>query len=123
MSDLTPIRSKLVVDKTTGAGGNDLHHCFFLATTDVEGVYNLYTAGSKILAAFIVSGQDFNFTLEKTPNDKIHFHITDFTIDPFVASGDWVSDAAEPSGADGGTFQAQSDTGAEGDDCASAAMA
>jgi len=109
MTDIAPIRKKIIIEKTTGEGGNDLHHCYFLATDD--GVYNLYTQHSTILAANIVSGQNFNFTL-----DDIHFEITNFRIDSLAANGNWKNDVAEPAGSQDGTFQAQSGGGVETDD-------
>jgi hypothetical protein len=117
MSDIAPIKRKIIIDKTTGDGGKDLHQCYFLLT-DVEGVYNLYTQHSRILAANVVSGQNFNFTI-----DGIHFEITDFKIDDFAGNGNWRNNAPVPVDDQDGTFQAQSGPGAEGEDSYSAATA
>jgi hypothetical protein len=97
---ISPIRTKIVIDQTTGERGKLLHQAFFLAT-DVEGVYSFYSKQGKIRAANIVSGQDFNFTI-----DDLNYHVIKFHIDDDAASGEWLidNDANEPEG----TFQAQS---------------
>ena len=108
MSDITPIRPKIVIEKITRNGpgsGDQLYNCYFLVT-DTTGVYNLYNQESNILAANIVSGQNFNFTVE-----KVHFNIHDFVIDDTFAKGHWSGNplSNEPEG----TFQAGSGPGEE----------
>ncbi|HEY2962263.1 MAG TPA: hypothetical protein VGJ37_07590 [Pyrinomonadaceae bacterium] len=111
MSDkITPIKWKIVIDETRGDGGKDLHNCYFLPT-DVPGVYNLYDQHSRILAAYIVAGQNFNFTV-----DDIHYDIHRFEIDDFAARGDWKNNAPVPVDEQEGTFQAQSGGGVPVDD-------
>src|SRR5690349_9310847 len=98
MSDrLAPIKKPIVINKTDPPeSGKVLHQCFFLPS-DIEGVYNLYKQNGKIVAAGLVSGQDFNFTV-----DGHHFDISDFTIDNENGRGNW-SDGFEQ---DDGSFQA-----------------
>ena len=111
MSDITPsrqLRQRIVIDKTSGGhSGTDLQQCYFLPAA-VDGVYNLYNKNDKILAANMVSGQDFNFTV-----DRIHFHIHGFEINELRAQGDWKNNAPVPVDEQEGTFQAQVGGGAE----------
>jgi hypothetical protein len=107
MSDIAPIRQRIVIKKISGNGGKDLHDCYFLPTA-VDGVYNLYDERSKILAADIVSGQNFNFTV-----DKVHFDIRDFKIDNAMAEGKWKNNAPSPGEEQDGSFQAQVGGGVE----------
>ena len=83
MSDnIAPIRRKIVIDKTEG-GGKQLEQCFFLPT-EVEGAYNFYDPLGNLLTAYVVAGEDFNFTV-----DDVHFRIRDFKINKAAASGHW----------------------------------
>jgi hypothetical protein len=123
MSDrIAPVRPRIVIDKTEppeSDHGKSLHQCFFMAT-DVDGVYNLYSPNSKIVAANLVTGQNFNFTV-----DNIHFDITEFTIDKSNSSGNWESNKAADPDEEGGSYQAQAGVGADddGEENASAAYA
>jgi hypothetical protein len=108
--NISPSSPKIAIYHTTGERGKPLHHCYFQqAPNHLEGVYNFFTPGNKIRAANIVSGQDFNFTI-----DDLNFHVVKFHIDESGACGDWSIDenAAEPEG----TFQAQSGVGDLTDD-------
>lgn len=111
MSDkATPVRPRIVIHKTEppdSIHGKALHECFFLrAADDLEGIFNLYRPNGKILAANVVSGQDFNFTIE-----QIHFNVGEFFIDESKAHGTW-SGGPE---ADDGSFQATAGVGGDED--------
>jgi hypothetical protein len=105
---LKPVRAKIVIDQVE-VGGSQLMNCFFLPT-DVDGAYNLYNSEATLLAANVVSGQDFNFTV-----DGVHFHIDDFRIDETAGSGKWKIRGDKPTAEPGGTFQASSGGGVEGE--------
>ena len=104
---ITPMVQKIVINKTTGKGGKKLDHCYF-EVTDVKDVYNFYNQHSDLLAADVVSGQDFTFEL-----DGLNWTFSNFAIDELAASGSWVNDAVKAEEAEEGTFQAQSGGGAE----------
>jgi len=113
MSDktsITPIESKIVIDQTTGESGHLLQNCFFLPT-DQKDVYDFYNPSGELLADDIVSGKDFCFEL-----DKFHWDVSNFRIDKFEAHGDWRNDAPTRTGAEDGTFQAQSGGGVPEDE-------
>jgi len=112
---LKPVRPRIVIDETEGPGGTPLQQCFFMST-DLEGAYNIYDSEAKLLAAYVVSGADFNVTV-----NNVHFFISKFEIDDNAASGSFsighhkhVEGAAdfEPDG----SFQASSGPGVPTDD-------
>ena len=78
---LKPIRPRIVIDETEGPGGTPLKQCFFMST-ELEGAYNIYDSKARLLAAYVVSGSDFNLTVEGA-----HFFISGFAIDDVAASG------------------------------------
>lgn len=115
MSDnITRIRQRIVIRHTHG-GALQLHHCFFLPT-DLEGAYNAYDHTGKLLAAYVVDGQNFNFTV-----DDIFFNISGFRINEVDGHGNWNAPAL--SAEKDGTFQAHADGGAVEAESASAASA
>ena len=108
---LEPVRPRIVIDETEGPGGTPLQQCFFMST-DLEGTYNIYDSEARLLAAYIVSGADFNLTV-----NNVHFFIYKFEIDDNAASGSWRighhkhAPGADDLEQDGGTFQASSGPG------------
>lgn len=112
---LKPVRPRIVIDETEGPGGTPLKQCFFMST-DLDGAYNIYDSKARLLAAYVVSGSDFNLTV-----DSVHFFISGFAIDDVAASGSFslghhkhlrATDDFEPDG----SFQASSGPGAPGDE-------
>lgn len=101
-----PVRAKIVIDHV-GKGGRQLMDCFFLPTHP-DGAFNLYNSEATLLAANIVSGQDFNFTV-----GGVHFKIDGFIIDDRAASGHWKIHGDELIAEPEGSFQASSGGGVE----------
>jgi hypothetical protein len=104
---LKSVRERVVINETSD-GGSQLMECFFLPG-NVHGAYNLYDPEANLLAANVVSGQEFNFTVE-----GVHFKIHDFKADDIAASGKWKTHD-DPTGDTGGSFQASSSGGADTD--------
>lgn len=121
MSDDKPkrIRRPIVINLTS-PGGNDLQGCYFLASDDVEGFYNLFNELGETLATGVSDGIPFPFL-----HDGIAWTITDLKIhhhpvEGVKAKGNWQNNVALKANlgiipdADG-SFQAESGGGADDD--------
>jgi hypothetical protein len=105
---LKPVRPMIVIDEMSS--GNQLKRCFFMST-DLDGAYNMYDSEARLLAAYVVAGEDFSLTV-----NHAHFFISKFKIDDIGASGSWsIGHHKHPREAmmleQEGTFQASSGGG------------
>lgn len=118
MSDsepLGPINERIVI-RQTSPGGSELHDCFFLPS-DIEGFYNFYDKHGQTLATGVSSDNPFPFLL-----DRIAWTIYNLKIDKLEAHGEWLNNAPGVTGAQDGTFQAESGGGAEDYEAESSCM-
>lgn len=117
VSVVDPPANAITIETVTGGADKDkLKKCYFLPG-GAPGEYNLYSKHGTELASGLTSGTNFNF-----PHDSITWTVTNFLIDDTNASGNW-SDPDEITGAQDGTFQAQSGGGVDTGESASAASA
>jgi hypothetical protein len=96
---------KIKIDNVTGGHTKDkLKGCYFLPSGPN---YDFYDKNNNPLEQGVNNGSSFDFVL-----DALNWTITNLSISPTEASGDW-NNNGNPQDEDSGTFQAQSGGGGD----------